>query len=96
MKSNEEIIDLLLDHPDGKEVRATAQEITDIRLKAGFKVLLPEVFTDQLNQVKLKTLFNDFRQQVNALLSIDLQQNEAALYTEIIHPMIDRLLSRSA
>lgn len=94
-KTNDEIITLILKHPDGKKTRETALKINNIGFNAGLANLMPKIF-DEKNEInELKELLNTFRTQIQNLLSLDLQQNNEELRMQIIYPLIKQLLTKT-
>lgn len=99
-KRNNHIVEMLLSHPQGEEVRATAHEITDIIYDVRSNRVFTELFegekTDQTTKETLRSLLKKLRTQVAQLLNKNMPDSDDDLYREIILPLVTRQIDRSA
>lgn len=94
------IVETILSHPQGEEVREIAHKIADVVFDTRKKILFTKVSedaeTDPAIQKQLLELLADFRTKAEALTELDIPKKNDDLYRQIVLPLMIRLIDKSA
>ena len=94
---NDDIVNLLIDHPKGQKARETAREITNIMFDLRSAGVFDVVFFDRNPAMmdKLKINLIKFRKQAAELVKEPLPQDADELYYKIVLTLVARQIDRS-
>lgn len=96
----ENIVDVILNHTDGLEIRKLAHEITNIvasvRRACIFKEILDDEIVDPKTLENLDELIKDFKEKIDLLLQINITGTDSDIYDQVIYPLVMKQLDRSA
>ncbi len=96
----EKIVDILLVHPEGAEIREIAYEITkiiaSIRSASIFSEILDNKKIDPKALEGLDSLIEKFKDKAGSLLQVKIIGSDSDIYDLIIYPLIMRQLDQSA
>lgn len=100
LNTPEQIVDALLDHPAGVELRTLAYEITkiisSIRKASIFGEMIEKVEITPENLTTLDCMIEDFKTKTAELLQVNINATDSDLYDKVVYPLVIKQIERSA
>ena len=90
------ILSEINNHPDRHEIVRRAKEITDTVFDKRSPLISGEDIAQSIEDELPTALLSDFRESISNLLTTKLPESDTTLYSDIIAPLVNREISRSA